>query len=239
MLTKFLCDEDAPISVSQISIKVAIQYLKLLENEAEVMSGIQGHLKGLLAEHNAGNKVVYVRLFELAVNVAVSSKILCETLAKEPIGQVFAEFESLDMLTQVTIMDFVVVLMESPNGVAIMNESGFIQKLFEKHAGDQTFVRSNMLLVGAKLFSMGRFDAFESPNYMEMLRFFVCAPIDNDKPHLKDIGLNALIFLFMRRDKFIPGFIETPENHDLINALLRVSKTTIQEHRKTFLIALR
>lgn len=96
-----------------------------------------------------------------------------------------------------------------------------------------------MLLVGAKLFSMDRFEALDSPNYMEMLRFFVCAPIDNDKPHLKDIGLNALIFLFMRREKIIPGFIETVENHDLINALLRVSKTTIQEHRKTFLLAIR
>ena len=143
------------------------------------------------------------------------------------------------MLTQVTIMDLVVQLMESENGVALINESGFIKKLFEQHAGDQTFVRSNMLLVGAKLFSMDRFEAFDSPNYMEMLRFFVCAPIDNDKPHLKDIGLNAMIFLFMRRDKLIPGFIERVENHDLINALLRVSKTTIQEHRKSFLLAIR
>lgn len=90
----------------------------------------------MLIEHNAGNKVVYVRLFELAVNVAISSAVLCEGLAKEPIGQVFADFDQLDMLTQVTIMDFVVVLMESPHGVALMNESGFIKKLFEKHAGD-------------------------------------------------------------------------------------------------------
>ena len=131
------------------------------------------------------------------------------------------------MLTQVTVMDFIVILMESEHGVSLMNESGFIETLFKKHSGDQTFVRSNMLLVGAKLFSMGQFEALDSHNYMEMLRFFVCAPIDNDKPHLKDIGLNALIFIFMRKDKFIKGFIETVENHDLINALLRVSKTTI------------
>ena len=95
-------------------------------------------------------------------------------------------------------MDFIVILMESEHGVSLMNESGFIETLFKKHSGDQTFVRSNMLLVGAKLFSMGQFEALDSHNYMEMLRFFVCAPIDNDKPHLKDIGLNALIFIFNR-----------------------------------------
>lgn len=136
MLTKFLADEDAPISLSQTAIKVAVQYLKFFEGNLDVIAGLQGYLKGLLIEHNAGNKVVYVRLFELAVNVATSSAALCETLAKEPIGQVFADFDNLDMLTQVTIMDFVVVLMESPHGIALMNESGFIKSLFEKHAGD-------------------------------------------------------------------------------------------------------
>ena len=92
MLTKFLCDEEAPISLSQTSIKVAVQYLKLLEANPDVIAGLQGYLKNLLVEQNQGNKVVYVRLFELAVNVASESAFLCENLAKEPIGQVFSDF---------------------------------------------------------------------------------------------------------------------------------------------------
>ena len=135
-------------------------------------------------------------------------------------------------------MDFVVELCANEHGLTLMNESAFLEQLFSLHAGDETFVKSNMLLVGAKLSSMGHFDAFENKNYMEMLRFFVCAPIDQDKPHLKEIGLSALFYLFTKKS-LIPCFIERAENHDLINSLLRVAKTTIAEHRKTFLIVLR
>ena len=64
-----------------------------------------------------------------------------------------------------------------------------------------------MLLVGAKLYEMDQFEAFKNPNYMEMLRFFVCAPIDQDKPHLKEIGLSALFYLFSRKS-LVKEFIE-------------------------------
>lgn len=64
---------------------VAVKYLKLLEGNKEVIDGLQGHLTSLLVEHYSGNKVVYVRLFELAVNVAISSVALADTLAREPI----------------------------------------------------------------------------------------------------------------------------------------------------------
>lgn len=54
------------------------------------------------------NKVIYIRLFELAVELAISSEGLCTHVAKPIITQVFYDFfQMLDILTQVTIMDFV------------------------------------------------------------------------------------------------------------------------------------
>ena len=41
----------------------------------------------------------------------------------------------LDILTQVSIMDFVVKLTENDNGSKLLNESGFITKLFDKFGG--------------------------------------------------------------------------------------------------------
>jgi len=107
-------------------------------------------------------------------------------------------------------MDFVVKLSESPYGVKIMNESGFIENLYSTFGGGNDsfgFISSNMLLVGAKLYSEGvntdsnelLFNPFENENYMNMLKYYVCAPIDMDKPHLKDIGLNCMYFLFSQR----------------------------------------
>ena len=54
-------------------------------------------------------------------------------------------------------MDFVVKLSESPHGVKIMNESGFIDNLFSTFGDNDSFgfISSNMLLVGAKLYSEG------------------------------------------------------------------------------------
>ena len=43
------------------------------------------------------------------------------------IGQVFTDFfQMLDILTQVTIMDFVVKLSDNEHGIKIMNEANFI-----------------------------------------------------------------------------------------------------------------
>ena len=73
-----------------------------------------------------------------------------------------------------------------------------------------------------------------------MLRSYLCSPIDIDKPQLKDIGLNCMYFLFTRRSHcLIQYLIEKEENHDLLNAFLRVAKSTSADHRKSFLMALR
>ena len=152
------------------------------------------------------------------------------------------------MLTKVVIMDFIVVLSDNEHGVKVMNESDFISKLFDMYGGANQdadsfgFISSNMLLVGAKLYSMGPhlFNPLENKNFMMTLRSYVCAPLDQDKPHLKDIGLSALYFIFKQREHcLIPYLIGKPENHDLINSLLRVAKTTNAEHKKSFLIAMR
>jgi hypothetical protein len=69
-------------------------------------------------------------------------------------------------------MDFIVKLSENEHGVKIMNESSFIQNLFETYGGKNEdsfgFISSNMLLVGAKLYSIDveLFNPFECPNYM-------------------------------------------------------------------------
>lgn len=82
------------------------------------------------------NKIIYIRIFELVVRIASTSEKLCGHLAKPIISQVFLDFfEFLDILTQVTIMDFVVILCKSPYGVNVMNESGFLDKLFERFGG--------------------------------------------------------------------------------------------------------
>jgi hypothetical protein len=82
------------------------------------------------------NKIIYIRIFELVVRIASSSEKLCGHLGKPIISQVFSDFfEFLDILTQVTIMDFVVILCKSPYGVSLMNESGFLDKLFDSYGG--------------------------------------------------------------------------------------------------------
>ena len=161
------------------------------------------------AENN--NTTIYIRFFELAVSLALASDRLCQSISKPVISQVFADFFDRfkeDILTQVTIMDFVVKLSESPYGVKIMNESGFIDNLFSTFNSNNDsfgFITSNMLLVGAKLYSEGvntesnelLFNPFENKNYMGMLRGYLCSPIDMDKPHLKDIGLSCMYYLFV------------------------------------------
>ena len=76
--------------------------------------------------------VVYVRYVELAVQLATKSELLCHGLAKSIIHKVFADFfDMMDLLSQISIMDFVVALSESEFGVQLMNESNFITKLFD------------------------------------------------------------------------------------------------------------
>ena len=82
-----------------------------------------------------------------------------------------------------------------------MNESKFIDKLFETFGGNNEdsfgFITSNMLLVGAKLFSISPklFDPFQNNNYMAMLRSYISA--SGDKTNWIDVGLNSLNFLFV------------------------------------------
>lgn len=100
-------------------------------------------------------------------------------------------------------MDFVVKLSENEFGVKVMNESNFMTTLFGTFGGAQGedsfgFVTSNMLLVGAKLYSTdpSTFNPFENANYMYMFKAYLCSN-DPEKPHLKDIGLSCLYFMLL------------------------------------------
>jgi hypothetical protein len=103
--------------------------------------------------------IVYIRFFEVAVNVALTSDQLAQNVSAPIVSQVFEDFFtylSSDILTQVTIMDFVVKLSESPHGLKLLNQSDFIARLFETFGGSNQdsfgFISSNMLLVGSKLY---------------------------------------------------------------------------------------
>lgn len=75
---------------------------------------------------------------------------------------------------------------------------------------------------------------------MEMFKSYLLGPIDMDKPHHKDIALSCLYFLFSRKEHcLIKHLIQSPENHEIIGAFLRISKSNNEEHRKSFLVALR
>ena len=134
--------------------------------------------------------------------MAVSSEGLCVHIGKPIISQVFEDFfEMLDILTQVTIMDFVGKLAGNEHALKLMNESNFIEQLFNNFGGQNedsfSFLTSNMMLVGAKIYSEDpkTFDVFENSNFMSMLRGYLSGPFDVDKPHLKDIGLSSLFFI--------------------------------------------
>ena len=99
-------------------------------------------------------------------------------------------------------MDFVVKLAENEHGIKVLNEQNFIHNLFEEFGGSSEdsfgFLSSNMLLVGAKLYSVdpALFNPFDNKNYMSMLRQYICGSHNTDKPHLLDVGLSCLYFLF-------------------------------------------
>ena len=117
-------------------------------------------------------------------------------------------------------MDFVVKLSENEFGVKIMNESNFVSNLFETYGGQNDdsfgFISSNMLLVGAKLYSIDidLFNPFLSQNYMLMFKAYLCGPENSEKPHLKDIALSCLYFMLVQKENcLIKHLIENPENH--------------------------
>lgn len=121
-----------------------------------------------------------------------------------------------------------------------------MNNLFETFGGSNEdsfgFISSNMLLVGSKLYQMDNnlFNPFENVNFMKMFKSYLLGPINMDKPHHKDIALSCLYFLFSQKEHcLVKHLIQNPENHDIINAFLRISKSTNEEHRKSFLIALR
>lgn len=102
-------------------------------------------------------------------------------------------------------MDFVVKLSENEFGLKIMNESSFIQNLFESYGGKNEdsfgFISSNMLLVGAKLYSIDitLFNPFESPNFMEMFKQYLMND-SAEKPHHKDVALSCLYFMLLQKN---------------------------------------
>lgn len=127
----------------------------------------------MLVHFRDTNKVIYIRLFELGVELAICSEGLCKSIAKPIITQVFGDFfDMLDILTQVTIMDFVGKLAANEHALKLMNESQFIDLLFSRFGGQNddsfSFLTSNMLLVGAKIYSEDptAFEVFENENYM-------------------------------------------------------------------------
>jgi hypothetical protein len=143
-------------------------------------------------------------------------------------------------------MDLVVKLSESPHGLKLMNEENFMSSLFETFGGANEdsfgFITSNMLLVGAKLYQIDPllFNPFTNANYMSMFRSYLLGPVNLDKPHHKDVALSCLYFLFSQKEhSLVKHLIEKQENHEIITAFLRISKSTNEEHRKSFLVALR
>lgn len=183
MIGSYLQDEST--ALSQVAIQTLVKYLQMMEaNCLEMLKAAQPQLQQLflsqLKESFDSNKTVYVRFYELAVELALKSPMLCQSVARPIITQVFQDFfQTMDLLTQVTIMDFVVKLTENENGVYLMNESNFIDNLFSHFGGDNEdsfgFITSNLLVVGAKLYSIDTalFDPFANQNFMHMLRAYL------------------------------------------------------------------
>ena len=147
---------------------------ELIDQSREKLVGM---MVQLVNDSREANKVVYVRFLEVAIELALKSERLCQQIARPVIAQVFQDFfKLLDILTQVTVMDFVVKLAENEYGIKMLNEQNFIHNLFEQFGGSSDdsfgFLSSNMLLVGAKLYSVDAalFNPFENKNYMSMLR---------------------------------------------------------------------
>lgn len=200
--------EQGTTEISQLAINVMVKYITKMQSQ--INSEMVDLLKlQLVSARDAKSMVVYIRFFEVAVRLAVASESLCQEVSKPIIHEVFLDFFgqlSSDILTQVTIMDFVVKLSESPFGIKLMNESDFINRLFETFAGTNEdsfgFITSNMLLVGAKLYQIDPllFNPFENLNFMSMFKSYLLGPVNIEKPHHKDIALSCLCFLFSQKE---------------------------------------
>lgn len=160
--------------------------------------------------------------------------------------QVFSDFfEFLDPLSQISIMDFIIKLSENEQCLQVMTEANFIQRLFETYGkpGEDSygFITSNMLLVGAKLYSMDTelFNVFENENYTSMLKSYLCNPIDQSKPHVKDIGIQCLFFIFKQKNHCLLKYLlQNKENHCIVETLLHVSRISNNEYHQSYLQAL-
>ena len=109
-------------------------------------------------------------------------------------------------------MDFVVKLSENEYGLKIMNESNFIQNLFETYGGKNDdsfgFISSNMLLVGAKLYSIDvtLFNPFQSPNFMALFKQYLIND-SADAPHHKDVALSCLYFMLIQKNNCLITYL--------------------------------
>lgn len=141
-----------------MAIQVMVKYITKMQSQI-TPEQVQLLKLQIQEAREAKSMVVYIRFFEVSVNLALSSESLSQTISRPILHIVFSDFfDSLksDILTQVTIMDFVVKLSESPHGIKLLNESDFINKLFETYGGANEdsfgFITSNMLMVGSKLY---------------------------------------------------------------------------------------
>lgn len=91
--------------LSQKSIQVMKAYVTqldkyqntLIDNGKEELSGLL--IQQLNSSKDAKEMIVYVRFFEVAVEIALESDNLCQKIAKVVIGEVFKDFFSFDILT--------------------------------------------------------------------------------------------------------------------------------------------
>jgi hypothetical protein len=85
--------------------------------------------------------------------------------------------------------------------------------LFNQYGGQNEdsfgFISSNMLIVGAKLYSIdpNLFNLFENENYIKTYLAYLCGPISMDKPHLKDIALDCLYFIFSQKEHCLVKYL--------------------------------
>lgn len=107
MLNQFLASDDGPnaLSLAQLSLRVIVAYMLKLEKTFgaqlfESKDMLVDNLLDTLVHFREANKVIYIRLFELGVEMAISSEGLCNNFGKPIISQVFEDFfEMLDILT--------------------------------------------------------------------------------------------------------------------------------------------
>lgn len=90
-------DEEDSTEVSQKSIAIMVKYAQKIdagipdmaqESYSKLVELIQHNLEQTLE----ANKVIYIRFFEVAINIAMISDRLCQKIAKPLLNLVFADF---------------------------------------------------------------------------------------------------------------------------------------------------